>query len=164
MAKIGRPKGSPNKDKTELRAMVQERVAEFTARRRVEMRDELAEKHPEWGSDRIQAYIDKHQPQEDEYDPVVYLATMGVDSRLKPELRRQASAEAAQYLRPKLKSIEILDDEEGKELLAEKNLLAGKLVEMLGIVSAAKRDAGEDSEEDALRSILDEIDEETDDD
>lgn len=132
----GRAKGVPNRDKTELRAMTQEAVLEFTSLRR----DHIARNYRiEHNKDITEEELDMMQPLIEEWDPVVSLALIGTDYRNKVEIRRQANADAAQYLRPKLKSIELLEDPESQALNEEKVALAGRLVDILVAMEAAKR-------------------------
>lgn len=122
----GRPKGIPNKDKAELRALLQERVHEFT---------ELRAKQDE------QDGVPPEQRQQiiDDYDPVVALAIVAVDRRSTIENRIRCNAEVAQYVRPKLKSVEVTADPEALETLEERRHLSERLVGLLEAAAAAKR-------------------------
>lgn len=152
----GRARGVPNKDKTELRALTQEAVHHFTDLRRKEITERWAQGWrisplgwvlPEEGDRVVGELIPPHildsaQPLIEEYDPVVELSIMAADYRNEVSLRRQANADAAQYLRPKLKSIELLEDPESLELQQQKNDLAGRMVDILDAMAQAKRQRG----------------------
>ena len=125
--------------KVELRAAVQDSVREFTIMRRERILPDIVALHPDWTDEMVQQELDFRQPQYDEYDPVVQLAVMAADHSNSPELRRQAAGEAAQYLRPKLKSIEMVVDPLSEETRAERAELAARLVGLLEAGAAAKR-------------------------
>lgn len=164
----GRARGTPNKDKTELRAMTQEAVLEFTELRREQIRRLWRDEgwrigsvmgvaqlvpppspgSPGWqaptiGDEISDEVLDQLQPLIDEYDPVVELSLIAVDNRNDVTTRRQAHAEAAQYLRPKLKSIEILEDPESIELQNKKAEMAERMVDILDAMAQARRGRGE---------------------
>lgn len=122
----GRRKGVPNKDKAELRALVQESVFKFTTAKR---EADLAK-----GIDPELA-----QPVYENYDPVVELALFSVDKTVPQADRIRCNAEVAQYLRPKLKSVEITEDPEALALQDEKLQLAKQLTEMLDLKSLWKK-------------------------
>lgn len=82
--------------------------------------------------------LDELQPLVEDYDPVVQLAMLSIDQKQEPALRRQAASDAAQYLRPKLKSIELLEDPQSLQLQEEKNELASRLVGLLDSVALAR--------------------------
>lgn len=132
----GRARGTANKDKAELRMMVQDAVEEWSHLRRDQIRARFIEEN---GREPTEQEIDELQPYFAEWDPVVNLAIIAADHRNKVEIRRQASADAAQYLRPKLKSIELLEDPESLELQREKSELASKMVSILVAMEEAKR-------------------------
>ena len=123
--KPGRPAGVPNRDKAELRALLQERVHEFTLLRAKE--DEAAGLPP-----------DQRQEIVEEYDPVVALALVAVDRRSTVENRIRCNAEVAQYVRPKLKSIEHAVDPDTMETLAERQELSEKIVDALDELATLK--------------------------
>lgn len=125
--KPGRPAGVPNRDKAELRALLQERVHEFTELRRKEDLD--AGLPP-----------DEAQHIEEEYDPVVAMALVAVDRRSKLQDRIKCNAEVAQYVRPKLKSIEVTADPEAMETLEQRRALSERLVGLLEVAAAAKKE------------------------
>ena len=116
--------GKPNKDKIELRARVQEAVLEFTRLRQPESVKEREAAQAEYDkivkqNDVLVAQGQPPQPLpevppaqeiEEEYDPVVALALAAVDVRNTVNIRVRCHSEAAQYLRPKLKSIEVKED------------------------------------------------------
>lgn len=165
----GSRKGVPNKDKEQLRVLVQESVHEFTQLRRDEIRSQwrlgwrpspdlpnLLSLPPEeervLGEEVPDEVLDSLQPEEQEYDPVVALAVMAADRRHDPSLRMQASASAAQYMRPKLKSVEIVDDAETKEIAAEKNELVARMLSLLDVMAIAKL-RGTDAEPHRLEEL-----------
>jgi hypothetical protein len=122
----GRRKGIPNKDKAELRALVQESVFKFTeAKHKVDLAAGIA---PELA-----------QPVYENYDPVVELAIAAVDKTNTIETRIKCNAEVAQYLRPKLKAIEITEDPEALALQDQKLELARKLTDMLDLKALWKK-------------------------
>jgi hypothetical protein len=133
--------GIPNKDKADLRALVQERVHEFTLTRRDQIERELRAKNPDMPLAQIMEQVDIQQPLEEEWDPVVALSIMAVDPRNKTDLRRQASSDAAQYVRPKLKTIEHLEDPESLELMRDKQELALRLTDLLAAAVGGKSSA-----------------------
>lgn len=121
----------PTEDqKATIRALCQEAVHHFTDLRRQELRHQnpgLSEEE-----------LDQMQPLIDEYDPVVQLAILGSDHSKEASLRRQANSDAAQYLRPKLKSVEMLGDPRLAESQAQKDELASKLVGVMELMAKAK--------------------------
>lgn len=135
---------STSRDKAELRAAMQDSVHEFTTLRRSKIAVQVRLEHPNWSDDQIDERVDEMQPEYHEYDPVVELAIMGADHRNTPELRRQANSEAAQYVRPKLKSIEFTADPASLEEQQARRELAGRLVGLLNAAASAKRDTAGD--------------------
>lgn len=125
------------RDRIGLRAMCQESVHHFTILRRMEI---AADYKAEKGHDIPEALLDRLQPLIEEYDPVVELAIMGADYRNDPVLRRQANADAAQYLRPKLSAVATLEDPERLAAQAERNKLASRLVTLVQAFEIAKRE------------------------
>lgn len=122
----GRPLGVPNRDKAELRALLQERVHEFTElRRRQDEQDGLP---PE-----------QQQQIVDDYDPVVAMAIVAVDRRTKLQDSIRCNSEVAQYVRPKLKSVEVTTDPEALETLEERRQLSERLVGLLEAAASAKK-------------------------
>lgn len=117
----------PNRDKTELRALLQEKVQEFT-----ELRAALDE--------RDGVPPDQRQVVVDDYDPVVALALVAVDRRSTLENRIRCNAEVAQYVRPKLKSVEVTADPEALETLEERRELSARLVGLLEAAARTKKD------------------------
>lgn len=143
-------------DKVELRALTQEAVLHFTSMKRETIaerwrRGERLSANGMWyvpegenlvtGVDIPPAILDAIQPAIEEYDPVVELAIIATDYANEPNLRRQANANAAEFLRPKLKSIELIDDPRNQEILEEKNRLASSLVGILDAMARAKRES-----------------------
>lgn len=125
----GRVAGIPNRDKGELRALLQERVHEFTEMRR--QQDEEAGLPPEERQEIVQ-----------DYDPVVALALVAVDRRTSLEHRIACNTQVAQYTRPKLKSVEVTTDPEAAETLEARAQLSSRLVDLLIAGAAAKKAAG----------------------
>lgn len=119
--------------KITLRASVQEAVHHFTDLKRHEIKAKEPSITPE--------ELDRLQPQIEEYDPVVQLAIMASDYSRDPSLRRQANSDAAQYLRPKLKSIEMLSDPRLLDSQKERDALASRLVDVMEIMATAKADS-----------------------
>jgi hypothetical protein len=128
MAGQGRAQGVPNRDKAELRALIQERVREFTELRRAA---DLAAGVP---PDDAQQIIE-------DYDPVVHMATIAADRREKRDLQVRCAAEVAQYVRPKLKSVEVTTDPEAIETLQERQQLSSRLLGLLEMAAEAKQSA-----------------------
>lgn len=125
----GRPAGVPNRDKAELRALIQEKVHEFTDLR---ARKDEADGVPP----------DQRQEVVEEYDPVVALALVAVDRRTTLADRIKCNSEVAQYLRPKLKSIEHSADPDTLETLEERTRLSEQLVGLLEEKASRKRRQG----------------------
>lgn len=125
--KPGRPAGVPNRDKAELRALIQERVHEFTELRREEdVRNGLPP--------------DQQQEIIEEYDPVVAMALVAVDRRTKLQDRIKCHSEVAQYVRPKLKSVEVTADPDALETLEERRRLSERLVGLLEVAASEKKE------------------------
>lgn len=135
----GRAKGTPNKNKTELRVLTQEAVHEFTMMKRQEIAEAYRKQHNKTIPPLL---LDSLQPEIQEYDPVVALSVIAADYSQKIEIRRQANADAAQFLRPKLKSIELVDDPRNQELQDQKNQLASRMVDILEAMAKAKKEQG----------------------
>jgi hypothetical protein len=123
--KPGRPAGIPNRDKAELRALIQERVHEFT-----ELRARADE------SDGVPP--DQRQQIIEDYDPVVSLALVAVDRRTSLSDRIKCHGEVAQYVRPKLKSIEHAVDPDTAETIARRTELSETIVDALETLAARK--------------------------
>lgn len=132
--------GMLGRSRLELRSATQERVLEFTEARRAELYSQLRAAHPDKTDDMVWALVDQMQPLYAEWDPVVELGVLAADHRNSAELRRSAMAEQAQYLRPKLKSVEHTADPAALEIMEQKNALAARLVALLDASAAAKRD------------------------
>lgn len=126
------------RDRIGLRAMVQESVHQFTVLRRQEAYVLFEQEHsrPPTAEE-----LDAIQPMMEEFDPVVELAIIGADHRNETALRRQALSDAAQYLRPKLSAVAMLDDPERATEQAQKEQLARRLTDLMAAVLGAKRDA-----------------------
>lgn len=127
------------RDRIGLRAMVQEQVHHFTMLRRRELYDEFVVRE---GRPPTESEMDRMQPLIEEFDPVVELSLIAADYRNDPAIRRQASSDAAQYLRPKLSAVAMLDDPNRLAQESEKRKLAARLVDLLQLVSVAKTSAG----------------------
>ena len=133
--KPGRPLGVPNRDKAELRALLQERVHEFTELRH---NHDLANIPPDLTVE--EAILGGHVQQiVEEYDPVVALALVAVDRRTTRADMIKCNSEVAQYVRPKLKSVEVTADPEALETLEERRELSSRLVGLLEAAAAAKK-------------------------
>jgi hypothetical protein len=115
--------------------MVQEATHEFTAMRRARIQAELLRDNPDIPSDELEMRLDELQPEYEEYDPVVCLALAAVDHSNPPLLRIKCHTDVAQYLRPKLKAIEIKRDETQE---AEKRQAISEMVEALGRLAQNK--------------------------
>lgn len=121
----GRPAGVPNRDKAELRALLQERVHEFTELRARE--DDAAGLPPE-----------QRQQVIEDYDPVVALALVAVDRRTTLADKIKCNSEVAQYVRPKLKSIDHSVDPDTAETIARRTELSETIVGALESLAARK--------------------------
>lgn len=131
------------RDRIGLRAMVQETIHHFTQLRRREAYDDFLR---EQGRAPTESELDRIQPLIEEFDPVVELAIIGADARNKVELRRQALADAAGYLRPKLSAVQMLDDPETLQQAAQKKELAVRLTALMDVLVTAKRSSAADPE------------------
>lgn len=130
----GRAVGTPNKDKAELRALLQERVHEFTEmRREQDIREGIAA-----GLDAEEAALKAQEIVED-YDPVVALAITSVDRRTPLDTRVKCNSEVARYVRPQLKSIEVATDAATAEDIALRGRLAAELVDVLRDIKSDAR-------------------------
>lgn len=149
----GRAKGVPNRDKIELRAASQEAVLSFTDLRRSEVSD-MWFRGWRWNDRRLYlpeadtripgevippAILDRIQPRIEGYDPVVELALIAVDYRNPVTIRRQASADAAQYLRAKLKSIELTGGEDMRDLELQRSELTRRMFDLLNSMAKEKK-------------------------
>ena len=99
--------------------------------------------------------LDELQPRIEEWDPVVELSLISCDYSIDVNLRRQANSDAAQYLRPKLKSIELLEDPASIEAQEQRNALAHRLVGLLNSVARAKQETSADIVVDVTPSATD---------
>lgn len=124
----GRVAGTPNRDKAELRALIQERVHEFTELRR--NADLASGMEP----DEAQSIVEN-------YDPVVQLSMFAVDRRSSRDQQMTAASQVAQYVRPKLKAVELTADPEALETLEQRRVLTDRLVGLLEAAAAAKKQA-----------------------
>ena len=131
------PREASRRDRIGLRAKVQETVHHFTLLRRQEIYAQFEERE---GRPPTAEELDALQPLVEEFDPVVELAIIGADYRNETSLRRQALSDAAQYLRPKLSAVAMLDDPETLSAQAQKQELAKKLVGFMELLSQARRE------------------------
>jgi len=136
------PQEKSRRDRVGLRAMAQDSVHHFTMLRR----DEISAQFFAENGYRIDpADLDRLQPLVEEFDPVVELSIIAIDRRNDVSIRRQALSDAAQYLRPKLSAVAMLEDPESLASASEKYELAKKLVGLMGVVASAKKTVGEGS-------------------
>ena len=133
----GRQPGVPNRDKAELRALIQDRVHEFTIQRR---KAEIAELMA-GGMSEEEANEAAVQDVIEDYDPVAQMAIIAVDMRNKQDVRVKCHDSVAQYVRPKLKSVEVTTDPEALETLAQREALSSRLVGLLEAAASAKQAA-----------------------
>lgn len=113
-----------HRDTTDLRAMLADTVLEYTTLLR---RDQIARGvHPD---DCVEIV--------EEYDPVVAMALIGV--RGNDELALQAHAQVAKYVRPTLKSVEVISDKGSVEEAAQRSAKAASLFELLGDMGRNRR-------------------------
>lgn len=78
----------------------------------------------------------------DDYDPVVALALVAVDRRTTLDQRIRCNSEVAQYVRPKLKSVEMSLEPDTAETLAQREQLSSQLIGILtSSASARKRES-----------------------
>lgn len=113
-----------HKNTTDLRAMMADAVLEYTTLLR---RDQIARGvHPD---DCVEIV--------EEYDPVIAMALIAV--RASDDLALQAHAQVAKYVRPTLKSIEVVTDKATAEEQAQRNAKAAALFETLGDVARNRR-------------------------
>ncbi len=131
--------GIPGRDRLELRALLQERVHEFTEQRRKNDLDMIAQLRADGKLDDAAKMEASCQLIIDEYDPVVALALVAVDRRSPIELQVRCNAEVAQYVRPKLKSIELQQDPDTAEMLSERQRTTENLVKLLADAAAARK-------------------------
>lgn len=137
MAVGGRLAGIPNRDKAELRALIQERVHEHT----LKLRQMEIERLVKDGMSETEAGIAARQQVIEDYDPVVQMAMVAVDAEVKPDMQIRCASEVAQYVRPKLKSVELTADPEALETLHERQELSSRLVGLLEMAAQAKKTA-----------------------
>lgn len=122
----GRIAGVPNRDKAELRALLQEKVHEFTELRRA---SDIEQGTP---PDQAQEIIE-------DYDPVVALALVAVDRRSTLDQRIRCNGEVAQYVRAKLKSVEMTVDPDTAETLSQRQELSAQIVGALVNAASSKK-------------------------
>lgn len=127
------------RDKAELRAGVQESAHKYTSMLRERLLPRLRAEHPDKSDEEIATLLDEVQPAYQEYDPVIAMGLIAVDHSNPVDLRMRAHAEVAQYVRPKLKSIELTVDPQSEEEQAARRELAGRLVSLLEAAAGAKQ-------------------------
>lgn len=120
--------GRPSRDLAELRAKMQDTVREFTLLQRAKMRVQLLAENPTASEDALTAQLDDMCPVEDDFDPVVALAIIGVDRRNSAEVRARALSASAEFVRPKLKSVEVVSEAATPEEELERRALFARLV------------------------------------
>lgn len=133
------PRVTDRQEKAQLRAKMQDAVHEFTTLRRQKIWEEVTAREPNWTQAQVQAEVDERQPEFAEFDPVVEMAVVAADYRNPVDVRLRALGESAQYVRPKLKSIEMVVDPLAPEEQAQRTALAERLVALLDAGAAAKR-------------------------
>jgi hypothetical protein len=126
-------------EKAQLRAMVHDAVLRHTQQRRQMLWERLTKEHQDWDQDRVQREVDILQPEYQEFDPVVEMAVFASDHSNAPELRLRAMSESAQYLRPKLKSVEVDLSALTPEEQAAREQLSGTLAGLLDLMAEGKR-------------------------
>lgn len=124
--------------KDDLRALVQDSVLSFVTMRRDVAMTKLRAEHPGLPPATLAQMLDDIQPVYEEFDPVVELAIMAADHRNEIGMRRQAATEAAKYLRPQLKAIEVDFSPLTPEAEAERQMLSARIAEVLGRVADDK--------------------------
>lgn len=135
---MGRPPSSL-RDRIDLRVQMQDEVYEFARMRRQELFDELRAKDQDADDASLWAQVDKLQPAYEEFDPVVAMALVGADHRNDVDVRLAANARVAEYVRPKLKSVEVRVTENDPEQIARRAELMGRLRDFLDAGAGAKR-------------------------
>lgn len=108
--------------------LIQERVHEYTELRR------RADLEAGMEPDAAQQIIE-------DYDPVVQLSLIAVDRRTKQDVMVKCAAEVAQYVRPKLKSVELTTDPEAMETITQRQELSSRLVGLLELAASGKKNA-----------------------
>lgn len=126
-------------ERAQLRDMVHEDVMKMCEQRRAALWAKYTAEHPEWSQGQVEAQVDYEQPLFVDYDPVVMMAVMSANYEYPPEVRLRAAAESAQFMRPKLKSIEMTVDPMSAEQRARRDELAARLVGLLDVAAEAKR-------------------------
>jgi hypothetical protein len=131
----GRVAGTPNRDKAELRALLQEKVHEYTELRRQQDIEAgvAAGLSPAEAAAQAQEIVD-------DYDPVVAMAVTAVDRRTPLDTRVKCNAEVARYVRPQLKSIEVQTDAATAEDIELRGRLAAELMDVVQDIKNAARE------------------------
>lgn len=127
------------RDKAELRAAMQESAFQHTTLLRERLLPGLRQAHPDKSEEELASLLDEVQPIYAEYDPVVAMSMIAVDHSNPVDLRMKAHAEVAQYVRPKLKSVEMTIDPQSEEEKAARKELAGRIVSLLEVAAQAKQ-------------------------
>lgn len=134
---IRRP--SARREKAELRGAMQDEVRRYTHMLRERLLPTIVADHPDWTADQVEAELDFLQPLYDEFDPVIQLALVGANHSNSTEVRLRALSESAQYVRPKLKSIELgTRDDDPEEQAARRELMA-RMRGLLDVAQDSKR-------------------------
>ena len=126
------------REKASLRAACQEAVHEFTLLRHEVKVMELV-KTGAYTEKEARSVASVTHPVIEEYDPVVELCLVGANPDVKVDLRVTANSNAAKYLRPALKSVELLEDPEDERVIEAKRVLCDQLVDLLDTAATAKR-------------------------
>ncbi len=123
----GTVRGRRAKDTTTLRALLADAVLEYTTLKR---RHQIAHGvHPDEAVQIVE-----------EYDPVVAMALLGVTVR-DPSLALMAHANVAKFVRPALKSVEMISDNERESDLATRNAKAAELMQAIDDLARQRRAA-----------------------
>lgn len=115
-----------HRETADLRALLAETVLEYTTLKR---------------RDDISRGVDPRKAQEivEEYDPIVMMAVIGVRSDVAVQISLSANAEVAQYIRPKLKSVEVISDPEKAEDAKKRSEKAAALLAMIDQMALGRR-------------------------
>lgn len=115
------------RDTANLRALLADTVLDYTTLKR---RDQIAHGvHPDEAVQIVE-----------EYDPVVAMALLGVTVR-DPSLQLMAHANVAKFVRPTLKSVEVISDAEKEQDVASRSQRAAELFAAIDDVQRSRRAA-----------------------
>ena len=123
-------------DKSSARGMVQDSVHRYTSLKRDEIRRRYFEEN---GEPIPEEQLDLVQPLVEEYDPLVELALIAVDRENDVTLRRQANADVAPYVRPKLSAVHVESLQAKTIEHQEKEELSSRLLHLMEAFEADKR-------------------------